>query len=136
MDCSPPGFSVHGIFQARAPEWVAIAFSWGIFPTQAVNLSLWHCRQTLDRLSLQGSPGLIKGLSKAPGSCGKEGTFKGIHPGTPSKRSLDLDGGTGLQTFGRTVLPILVKMPQDRGLMDPGQMVVICPSAIPDIPKI
>ena len=27
MDCSPPGSSVHGIFQARILEWVAIAFS-------------------------------------------------------------------------------------------------------------
>ena len=27
MDCSLPGSSVHGIFQARIPEWVAIAFS-------------------------------------------------------------------------------------------------------------
>ena len=27
MDCSPLGSSVHGIFQARTPEWVAIAFS-------------------------------------------------------------------------------------------------------------
>ena len=27
MDCSLPGFSVHGIFQARVLEWVAIAFS-------------------------------------------------------------------------------------------------------------
>ena len=26
MDCSPPGSSVHGIFQARILEWVAIAF--------------------------------------------------------------------------------------------------------------
>ena len=26
MDCSLPGFSVHGIFQARVLEWVAIAF--------------------------------------------------------------------------------------------------------------
>ena len=26
-DCSPPGSSVHGIFQARVLEWVAIAFS-------------------------------------------------------------------------------------------------------------
>ena len=26
-DCSLPGFSVHGIFQARVLEWVAIAFS-------------------------------------------------------------------------------------------------------------
>ena len=27
MDCSLPGFSVHGIFQARVLEWVAISFS-------------------------------------------------------------------------------------------------------------
>ena len=29
MDCSPPGSSVHGILQARIPEWVAISFSRG-----------------------------------------------------------------------------------------------------------
>ena len=27
MDCSPPGSSVHGILQARVPEWVAISSS-------------------------------------------------------------------------------------------------------------
>ena len=27
MDCSLPGFSVHGILQARTLEWVAISFS-------------------------------------------------------------------------------------------------------------
>ena len=27
MDCSPPGSSVHGIFQARILEWVAVSFS-------------------------------------------------------------------------------------------------------------
>ena len=32
MDCSLPGPSVHGIFQARVLEWVAIAFS-VVFPT-------------------------------------------------------------------------------------------------------
>ena len=29
MDYSPPGFSIHGIFQARVLEWVAISFSRG-----------------------------------------------------------------------------------------------------------
>jgi len=29
MDCSLPGSSVHGIFQARVVEWIAIAFSKG-----------------------------------------------------------------------------------------------------------
>ena len=27
MDCSLPGYSVHGVFQARVLEWGAIAFS-------------------------------------------------------------------------------------------------------------
>ena len=27
MDCNLPGFSIHGIFQARVLEWGAIAFS-------------------------------------------------------------------------------------------------------------
>ena len=29
MDCSPPGSSAHGIFQARILQWVAISFSRG-----------------------------------------------------------------------------------------------------------
>ena len=29
MDCSLLGFSVHGIFQARILEWIAISFSTG-----------------------------------------------------------------------------------------------------------
>ena len=37
MDCSLPGSSIHGIFQAKVQEWVAIAFSrrnvyLGLFP--------------------------------------------------------------------------------------------------------
>ena len=31
MDCSLPGFSIHGIFQARVLEWGAIAFSRMLF---------------------------------------------------------------------------------------------------------
>ena len=34
MDCSPPSSSVHGIFQARILEWVAISYSRGIFLNQ------------------------------------------------------------------------------------------------------
>ena len=30
MDCSPPGFSVHGILQARIVEWVAMPSSGGV----------------------------------------------------------------------------------------------------------
>ena len=32
-DCSLPGSSVHGIFQARILDWVAISYSRNIFPT-------------------------------------------------------------------------------------------------------
>ena len=32
MDCSPPDPSVHGIFQARILEWVAISYSRGSSP--------------------------------------------------------------------------------------------------------
>ena len=33
MDCSLPGSSIHGIFQARVLEWGAIAFSSVVFST-------------------------------------------------------------------------------------------------------
>ena len=34
MDCSPPGFSVPGILQARIQEWIAIPFSRGSSQTR------------------------------------------------------------------------------------------------------
>ena len=37
MDCNLPGFSVHGILQARIPEWVCQALLQGILPTQGPN---------------------------------------------------------------------------------------------------
>ena len=52
-DCSLPGFSVHGILQARILERVAISFSRGIFLTQGSNPGLLHCRHTLYPLSRQ-----------------------------------------------------------------------------------
>ena len=55
-DCSPPSSSVRGILQARVLEWVAMAFSQGIFLTQGSNLGLPHCKQFLYHLSHQGSP--------------------------------------------------------------------------------
>ena len=29
VDCSPPGSSVHGVFQAKILEWIAISYSRG-----------------------------------------------------------------------------------------------------------
>ena len=43
VDCSPPGSSVHGISQARIPEWVPISFSReSSLPWQADSLPLSH----------------------------------------------------------------------------------------------
>ena len=42
VDHSPPGSTVHGILQARIPEWVAMPSSKGSFPTQGLNVSLLH----------------------------------------------------------------------------------------------
>ena len=42
MDCSPPGFSVRGILQARILQWVAMPSSMGIFPTWGLNPGLSH----------------------------------------------------------------------------------------------
>ena len=44
--CQAPQ-SIHGVFQAKLLEWVAISFSRGVFPTQGLNQGLLHCRQTL-----------------------------------------------------------------------------------------
>ena len=52
MDCSPPGFSIHGIFQARVLEWGAIAFSGNY--TAAAAKSLQSCLTLCD--AIDGSP--------------------------------------------------------------------------------
>ena len=49
MDCSLPGSSIHGIFQARVQEWGAIAFS---CPREALNMS--HSNVSLSFWFLQG----------------------------------------------------------------------------------
>ena len=42
MDCSPPGSSVYGMFQARRLECIAIFRLQGIFPVQGSNPRLLH----------------------------------------------------------------------------------------------
>ena len=53
MDCSLPGSSIHGIFQARVLEWVAIAFS-GQKAAAATAKSLQSCPTLCD--PIDGSP--------------------------------------------------------------------------------
>ena len=54
MDCSLPGSSVHGIFQARVLEWGAIAFSRGfswprdwtqVFRLAGRSFTVWATRE-------------------------------------------------------------------------------------------
>ena len=66
MDCSPPGSSIHGIFQARVLEWGAIAFSMGhlgktftpnAFSTTVMKFYHWRSLGEEQILChLQGSP--------------------------------------------------------------------------------
>ena len=83
MDCSLPGSSIHGIFQARVLEWGAIAFSvhglyspcnspgqntgvgslsllQEIFLTQRLNPGLPRCSWILDQLSHKESPRILE----------------------------------------------------------------------------
>ena len=58
MDRSPPGFSVHGILQARILEWIAVTFSRGDFPGGSVGkVSVYNV----------GDPGSIPGSGRSPG---------------------------------------------------------------------
>ena len=41
VDCSLPGSSIHGIFQARVLEWGAIAFSENLLGTWKALLTQW-----------------------------------------------------------------------------------------------
>ena len=60
MDCSPPGSSIHGIFQARILEWVAISF-----PRGSSSPRDWTTSPTLaSRFFTTERPGkLLHGLS-------------------------------------------------------------------------
>ena len=63
MDCSLPGCSVHGIFQARVLEWVAIAFSRGssqardqtwVSRISGRHFTVWATREGVSRQTEEG----------------------------------------------------------------------------------
>ena len=56
MDCSLPGFSVHGDSPGRDTGVGCHALLQGIFPTQGLNPDLLHCRWILYHLNHQESP--------------------------------------------------------------------------------
>ena len=57
MDCSLPGSSVHGIFQARVLEWGAIAFSMVVLVVKNLSINEGDIRNA----------SLIAGLGRSPG---------------------------------------------------------------------
>ena len=100
MDCSLPGCSVHGIFQAKSTGVGCHFLLQGIFPTEGSNPSLPHCRQTLYYLSHQGS------------SCERKGVFfilgLGKLIGRSASRILGLDRITkGSMALGHLPIPHL-----------------------------
>ena len=60
MDCSLPGFSVHGDFPGKSTGVGCHALLQGIFTTQGSNPGLLHCRWILYCLSHQGSPRILE----------------------------------------------------------------------------
>ena len=66
MDCSPPGSSVHEIFQTRILEWVAISFSRGssqprdqtqVFCTAGRFFTNWATREALGSITTNKTSG-------------------------------------------------------------------------------
>ena len=60
MDCSPPGFSVHGDPPNKNSGARCHALLQGVFPTQGSNAGHLHCRQILYHLSYQVSPRILE----------------------------------------------------------------------------
>ena len=58
MDCSLPGFSVHGIFQARVLEWVPVPSPQVVLVVKILPASAGDIRNA----------GLIPGLGRSPGN--------------------------------------------------------------------
>ena len=69
MDCSLPGSSVHGIFQARVLEWGAIAFSLSLLGSSNSEHCHWdHVTQAFLTIKIAGfySPSLLRGWRRLP----------------------------------------------------------------------
>ena len=78
MDCSLPGFSVHGIFQARVLEWVAISFS---------NAWKWKLKvKSLSRVRLLSNP-MDYSLPGPPMGFSRQEYWSGVPLSSPLKVS-------------------------------------------------
>ena len=68
MECSLPGFSVHGLFQARLLEWGAIAFS-DLLNVVILYIETFLVAEMVKHLPTHnaGDPGSIPGSGRSPG---------------------------------------------------------------------
>ena len=60
MDCSPPGFSVHGDSPDKNTGVCCHVLFHGVFSTQGCNPSLLYCGRILYHLSDEGSPRILE----------------------------------------------------------------------------
>ena len=60
MDCSPPGFSVHGDSPDKSTVVCCHALLQGVFPTPGSNPGLLHCRRILYSLNHQRIPRILE----------------------------------------------------------------------------
>ena len=81
MDCSRPGFSVHGGFPNKNTRVSFRALLQGIFPTQGLSTGLPHCRWILYHLSHPGSPTVLEWVAC---SFSRELPTSGIKLGSPA----------------------------------------------------
>ena len=74
VDCSLPGFSVHGVFQARVLEWVAISYSRG-FSYTGVKFVSFVFPALADRFFTT----MLPGKPFSPLACCKQHNYLEIH---------------------------------------------------------
>ena len=72
-DCSPPGSSIHGIFQARVLEWGSRALYF-FLPWPPAPLSTWCCQNTCDPSSCTTPPMALTRANPSPSGQPQEQT--------------------------------------------------------------
>ena len=107
--CSPPGSSVHGIFQARILEWVTMPSSGGSSPPRdRTRVCLLHCRQTLYPLNHQGSPIVVVFQLKSSGNTVQQSMiWKILHSTFVSKNRNCFSFGVFCESFGKIAPDVL-----------------------------
>ena len=106
MDCSPPGSSVHGIFQARVLEWGAIAF---ISPSNEHSGLISFSMDRLDLLAVQGTLKSLLQHHSSKASILQHSTFFIVqlsHPYMTTVKTIALTR----QTFVGKVMSLLFNM--------------------------